>query len=245
MFAYEFAAKELPDNCRVLELGAGEGYGTFELSQSGKVREITGLDIDPHSIDRAAKKYKSDKLSYKVYDGNRIPYDDNAFDAVISFQVIEHIRDDRNTITEIHRVLKNDGIFLLTTPNREIRLKAGQKPWNRFHIREYSSGSLRNLLVSSFNQTEISGVHGNDEVHSIEIERIREGMKLYAMDPFNLRSLIPAVIRTSLVRILHEFHSQSPHGEVDFISRYGTHDFYISGNDLAGSLDLLACCRKG
>ena len=64
--------------------------------------------------------------------------DDNSFDSIVSFQVIEHIQDDMLFLKEIHRVLKPGGIALLTTPNR--RMSLSRNPW---HIREYLSDELK------------------------------------------------------------------------------------------------------
>jgi 2-polyprenyl-3-methyl-5-hydroxy-6-metoxy-1,4-benzoquinol methylase len=65
---------------------------------------------------------------------------DNAFDVVVSFQVIEHIRNDRQYIKEIYRVLKPGGKALITTPN--IKMSLSRNPW---HIREYTAVELSDL----------------------------------------------------------------------------------------------------
>jgi SAM-dependent methyltransferase len=244
LFAYEFAENELPGNCLVLEVGSGEGYGTYKLSGSSKVKEITGLDVDAGSIRSASGKYISKNLRFFSYDGNRIPYEDQAFDAVISFQVIEHIRDDRNYVREIFRVLKKNGLFLLTTPNRTTRLKPGQKPWNRFHIREYSSVTLREVLQHSFSEVEILGIRGKNEIEKIDAERVRMAVSLYALDPFNIRLLVPTAIKSFAVRMLTSSRSGNTSKDEDFISRYTVRDYYTIFDDLDKSLDLLARCYK-
>ena len=65
----------------------------------------------------------------------------NSFDFVISFQVIEHIKQDVELVREVKRVLKPGGKFIVTTPNAPMSLT--RNPW---HVREYTAEQLQNLL---------------------------------------------------------------------------------------------------
>lgn len=168
LFAYEFAKKEIPENKFVLEVGCGEGYGTSLLSQNSA--KIIAMDVDKNTITHASEKYGAENCVFKLYDGIRIPYEDNTFDAVVSFQVIEHIQDDVNYVSEIYRVLRRDGLFIVTTPNRTYRLKPGQKPLNEFHVREYYRQELENILRKKFSDVSVWGIRGNEEVQRIEKE---------------------------------------------------------------------------
>ena len=67
-----------------------------------------------------------------------LEFPEASFDCVISFQVIEHIRDDRQFVREIHRVLRPGGRFIVTTPNAPMSLT--RNPW---HVREYTADELR------------------------------------------------------------------------------------------------------
>ena len=191
LFAYRFAQEKLKQDCWVLEVGSGEGYGTDYLSKSEKVREIIGIDVDLDSVKHALEKYGSNKLRFEHYQGDKIPFQDNSFDVIVSFQVIEHIQDDNNYLLEIHRVLKKNGIYILITPNRVYRLKPGQKPWNRFHVREYDDQSLKSVLADRFENVEILGIRGNREAQRIELARIKKDLRMISFDPLGLRNLIP------------------------------------------------------
>src|SRR5690606_22611315 len=93
-----------------------------------------------------ALKEKHPQSSFYV--SNIPPFHDlgnDTYDSVVSFQVIEHIRDDLFFLQEIHRVLKPGGIALLTTPNR--RMSLTRTPW---HVREYLPGELRALASKVF-----------------------------------------------------------------------------------------------
>ena len=240
LFAYEFAKDKVSENSSVLEVGCGEGYGTKLLSQS--VEKIIGLDVDKNTIAHSSAKYGAENCLFKTYDGVKIPYDDSTFDTVVSFQVMEHIQDDINYVSEIYRVLKRNGVFILTTPNRTNRLKPGQKPWNRFHIREYYPEELQKILNNKFYDVEIWGIRGNDKVQRIEMERLKRHISLISIDPLNLRKLIPKRLKNILRRINHK--ENSTKNDEDFLNKYDLKNFYVIKSDVRESLDLLGICKK-
>jgi SAM-dependent methyltransferase len=244
LFAYGFAKGTVAENSLVLEVGCGEGYGTSLLS--GNQEKVIGLDVDKNAIARAREKYGSENCVFTLYDGFRIPYEDNFFDAVISFQVIEHIRDDINFVSEIHRVLRTNGVLILTTPNGALRIKRGQKPWNRFHIREYYPDELENLLKIKFSDVKILGIHGNEEVQSIENERVRQSLAIIASDPLHIRKLLPEAVKQRMIGILRgmTIWNQRIQDKMDFIEKYSLKDFYMSENNINDSLDLLVILKK-
>lgn len=240
LFAYELAKEKISKNSFVLEVGCGEGYGTKLLSQS--VGKIIGLDVDKNTIAHCSGKYGAENCLFSAYDGVIIPYDDSTFDAVVSFQVIEHIQDDINYISEIYRVLKGNGVFILTTPNRTNRLKPGQKPWNKFHIREYYPEELEKILNNKFYDIKIWGIRGNDEVQRIEMARLKQHIKIISLDPFNLRKLIPKPLKTILRKINHKEHSAK--NDEDFLNKFDLKNFYVIKSNIRESLDLLGICKK-
>ncbi len=245
LFVYELARDEfLKEDAIVLEVGCGAGYGAGLLS--AKVRKIIALDVDRSAIAYASGNYASENCLFQLYDGKKIPFEDNRFDAVISFQVIEHIKDDRNYVIEIHRVLKEGGFFLLTTPNRTHRLKPGQKPWNRFHVREYYPSELEKLLKAEFSRVEIRGIGGCEEVQQIEMARVRQSQSIDALDPLRLRNLIPEPLKPFVIKILRKLIRRKSKGAnaEDFLPRYSVKDFHLIQDNVAESLDLLAISTK-
>lgn len=244
LFAYGFAKDNISKNSFVLEVGCGEGYGTRLFSEN--VVKIIGLDVDKNTIASAQKKYGSENCIFRLYDGLKIPYEDNIFDAVISFQVIEHIQDDKNFISEIYRVLKRNGIFILTTPNGTLRIKPGQRPWNRFHVREYYPNELEQVLKSKFSDVKVWGIRGNEEVQRIEIERVKQSLSIISYDPLNVRKLLPAPLKQRIIKILRgiTFRKQGIKHDSDFLNRYSIKDFYILETNVSDSLDLLGILKK-
>ncbi len=247
LFAYEFAKDNISKNSFVLEVGCGEGYGTSLISQN--VKKIIGLDIDRNTIAHALKKYGAENCVFRIYDGVKIPYEDNYFDAVISFQAIEHIRDDINYISEIYRVLKRNGIFIITTPNKTYRLSLYQKPWNKFHIREYYPHELKNILKNKFSDIKMYGIYGSEEVQLIEIERvkkIKQDISIRSLIPKNFKKLIPVQVKSVIIEILMRITQidKSNKNDMDILNKYNLMDCYMIKNNLKNSLDLLGICKK-
>lgn len=111
---------------------------------------------------------------------------DASFDCVISFQVIEHIRDDREFVREIHRVLRPGGRFIVTTPNAPMSLT--RNPW---HVREYTAQELRRLLAEEFPTIEALGVFGNEQVRAY-YEKNRQGVaRITRFDWLDLQHRLP------------------------------------------------------
>ena len=137
---------------RVLEIGTGKGYGAEIVAPSAE--RFTTID-----------KTRSDELGMLPANVEFVeakvpplPFADNTFDYVVSFQVIEHIPNDRAFVAEVLRVLRHGGKFIVSTPNRPMSLT--RNPW---HVREYTAEQFASLL-SSFSSVERRGVEGNERV---------------------------------------------------------------------------------
>ena len=139
----------------VLEIGSGEGYVLWFPKEFSKI--YRSIDKYDSPIDEELKRNNN----IEFFEMNVPPLDfaSNTIDFVVTFQVIEHINDDKNFIKEIHRVLKPGGKLILTTPNRLMSLS--RNPW---HVREYSPIEMREILNNSFNNINIKGVFGNEKV---------------------------------------------------------------------------------
>jgi SAM-dependent methyltransferase len=244
VFAYEFARRTLSGCGPVLDLGCGEGYGTALLSEA--VREIVGLDVDEAAIGRAARQYASANCRFRRYDGEQLPFEDAAFDAVVSFQVIEHVPGDRLYVSALSRVLKPGGQLILTTPNAANRLKPGGRPWNRFHLREYRAAELEDLLARGFESVEMLGITACPEIHEIEMDRVRQSLKIVELDPLGLRRVIPDGLKPLATRIARRVVSRRRREAAvdDWAARYSLANYTVTRDDTANCLDLLAVCRK-
>jgi len=101
---------------RVLDVGCGTGFGTAGLLQ--ETDRVHGLDQSIHQLRRAwAKLGKHDPVSFTLGDAERLPYADDAFDAVWSSGSIEYWPDPVATLEECARVTRPGGTVLVVGPN--------------------------------------------------------------------------------------------------------------------------------
>ena len=176
--AYHAAAQRIAGD--VLEIGTGAGYGIEVVAPHAR-RFVT---LDKHVP--APELLARPDVEFRQAVVPPLKFPDESFDCVISFQVIEHIRDDRRFVDEIHRVLRPGGRLIVTTPNAPMSLT--RNPW---HVREYSAAELRQLLGSVFSQVEALGVFGNDRVAEY-YEKNRRGVeRVTRFDVLDLQHRLP------------------------------------------------------
>lgn len=141
----------------VLDIASGVGYGSYYLSKSGATLVI-GADIAFDAIARAKKRYRSEGLCFLSADATKMPFEDSAFEVVVSFETIEHIEQSETFLSECVRVLKNGGLFVCSTPNK--RVSRFYQP--DFHFKEFYPVEFFGLInkyfseVSCFGQTRIN-----------------------------------------------------------------------------------------
>ena len=177
LLAYHKAAELIEGD--VLEIGTGEGYGAEVLAQHA-TRFITIDKTTPERI------YQAGNVEFVEAAVPPIPAENNSFDYVVSFQVIEHIKRDFDFVREVHRVLKPGGKFIVTTPNAPMSLT--RNPW---HVREYRSEELTNMLECNFSKVEAMGVFGNEKVMEYYEKNRRSVQKITRFDLLRLQYLLP------------------------------------------------------
>lgn len=244
IFAYEQAPPMLDPGARVLDFGCGEGYGAGRLAGHGF--EVVGVDVDPAVTAHAEAKYGSEQCRFECYSGRRLGFDDGAFDAVVSLQVLEHVEDGALYVEEAARVLRPEGRLILVTPNAATRLKPGARPWNRFHLHEYTADELRGLLQGTFADVTLAGVMATDDVYAIEMDRVRQARRMAAVDFLNVRRLIPESLKPWAARVAKRLFPRrdADRGSPEWQTRYGIDSYFLVEHEVERSLDLLATCRK-
>lgn len=143
---YAFA-RELCRGLDVLDIASGEGYGTALLAQV--CRSVIGVEIDVRAVEYASAAYQKPNLCFMKGDARAIPLPDGAVDVVVSFETIEHFYEHENFISEVRRVLRPNGKFIVSSPERDIYSPAQRDP-NPFHVRELTGGEFDRMLRGSF-----------------------------------------------------------------------------------------------
>lgn len=148
------AAARLLKGKRVLDLACGEGYGSRILKFHA--HSVTGIDISTSAIEHAVKHHLCEGLSFLVGNGCNIPIPDDSFDAIVSFETIEHHDQHEQMLDEFRRVLKNDGILIISSPDRATYsdIPGYQNP---FHVKELYQHEFELLLRARFKNVVLYG----------------------------------------------------------------------------------------
>ncbi len=122
---YTFATSYVAQK-RVLDLGCGEGYGSDTLARAA--RFVVAADYARDAVAHARRKYARENLAFVVCDAQHLPFRAESFEAILSFEVIEHIPNVRTYLEEIRRVSAAMSAVIFSTPNRALRLLPFQRP---------------------------------------------------------------------------------------------------------------------
>ena len=128
----------------VLDAGCGVGWGTALLAAAGPAR-LVGLDIDEDALAEAGERTRGLNVELRRGDLLRLPFGDRSFDLVTCFEAIEHVSDPDVALDELHRVLRPDGVLLISTPRRQPSLRE-----NVHHTHEYVPGEFERALGERF-----------------------------------------------------------------------------------------------
>ncbi len=232
--AYVFAEKYISGD--VLELGCGEGRGIDIILNRSK--SFTAIDKISEVTERLSRKYPNEKFISSSFPPLK-NIKNESFDTLISFQVIEHIKNDKLFIKEIYRILKPGGKALISTPN--ISMTLTRNPW---HVREYTSQQLFDLASRNFKKIIMKGICGNDKIKKYYDDNKKSVMKFKRLDIFNLEKYLP----NFLYKIPYEFLNRMNRNKLQandnsLVSSITTNDYSLE-NDNPKNLDLFLILEK-
>jgi SAM-dependent methyltransferase len=197
----------LSREARILEVGSGLGYLTFALARAGYA--VTGLDVSQSAVATARRRYGDHFLCANLAalaDSNVAPYD-----VIVANELIEHVVDPVALLGDMRRLLKPDGIAIVTTPNKTIAPASGI--WTAdappVHLWWFSENAMRvlgqraalDLTLVDF--TDFNRSHASSPPWSIEPAHYPEavfdsgGRLLSRRNPIMDR--LKAALRTSIV----------------------------------------------
>ncbi|CAH1903875.1 Methyltransf_11 domain-containing protein [Candidatus Nitrotoga sp. HW29] len=141
-------ARQLSSHCTVLDVACGEGYGAAMVAETAY--KVVGVDLSADVIQHAKNNYgHHPNLQFVIASCERLPFSDASFDFAISFETIEHIETQKEFISELTRVLRPDGVLILSSPNKRLYSDAHDYH-NEFHVRELYRNELEELLHVAF-----------------------------------------------------------------------------------------------
>ena len=230
ILAYHKAAELVQGD--VLEIGTGMGYGVEVVAPSAK-RYVT--------IDKSCA-YNTQLPANAEFRQMTVPpldFADESFDFVISFQVIEHIKRDKEFVAEVSRVLRKGGTFIVSTPNAPMSLT--RNPW---HIREYTAQELKALLSAEFSEVEMMGVKGNEKIMEY-YEANRRGVEhITRFDVLDLQHRLPRWMLQIPYDILNRLNRRRLLNKNNELTTSITMDDYKISSELDNSFDLYFIARK-
>jgi len=139
---YRWAA-ELVKGKRVLDAGCGTGYGSELLAREGAA-EVVGVDVD-EAVVEAAQRVAPDGASFATADLRELPPGLGDFDAVVCFEVLEHLDEPETALDALAAVLRPDGLLVVSSPNRDV-----YPPGNPYHKHEFLPDELAQALAARF-----------------------------------------------------------------------------------------------
>jgi len=148
---YRWAAS-LCSGRRVLDAGCGVGYGSELLGRAG-ASEVVALDISEAALE-LAKSAVSTGVTCELGDVGSLSHADDSFDVVVCFELIEQVDELEPVLDELARVLRPDGLLLISTPNRDRDL-----PGDPRHQRELARSELQAVLDARFGSARIVSQH--------------------------------------------------------------------------------------
>jgi SAM-dependent methyltransferase len=144
---YHFASRWTAGK-RVIDVACGEGYGAALLARNAG--HVTGVDLSPDAIEHARRVYDGvANLEFACAECTGLPFADASIDVAVSFETLEHITAQEAFLDELARVLKPDGVLLLSSPNK-IEYSDRRGFANEFHVKELYREELASMVAQRF-----------------------------------------------------------------------------------------------
>lgn len=232
---YVFALPYI-DNKSVLDIACGTGYGLAILKKNA--RHVTGVDVDVEAA-REAMSECDERAAVLLGDGLSLPFADESFDAVTSFETLEHLHRRSEFLAELRRVLCPNGTLVLSTPNSNYTKPVNGKPANPFHVFEYSPSELRDELETYFDVEEFLGQALNSSIqippfHDAQLQLPRNLGTQAKLFGWKVLNRMPLAVRESISDMVWK----KPFYPTEY-------DYYFSSETVEKAPVLVAVCRKG
>jgi 2-polyprenyl-3-methyl-5-hydroxy-6-metoxy-1,4-benzoquinol methylase len=129
---------------RVLDIACGSGYGSYQIMASEKYNEsiMTAVDIDQSAILYAGERYAHPSIQFVCADADHFS-SEYLFDTIVSLETIEHLKDPVLFILRMKKLLKSDGILIVSAP------VTPSTDGNPHHVSDFTPSQFRKLFKQS------------------------------------------------------------------------------------------------
>jgi 2-polyprenyl-3-methyl-5-hydroxy-6-metoxy-1,4-benzoquinol methylase len=143
---YQFAASFCKDQ-KVLDAASGLGFGSYLLSEIAT--DVTGIEIMVKDITFAKENYDRENLSFIHGDATSTVFPKNYFSRIVSLETFEHVPPEKAMffLEELQSVLIPGGLFIFSTPNRDVYSKISNTP---DHVNELNVDEMKSMLMQVF-----------------------------------------------------------------------------------------------
>lgn len=141
---------------KILDIGSADGTFTKIIVEKSKAKTVIGIDVLPSSVLYAKRRFARSKIvSFRMADAHQLPLPDRSLDAVFCLETLEHVENPSLVVSEMHRVLKDDGYGVVLVPNENFLFKFIVWPlwtlwrgriWKGTHIQDLSGEEIAMIL---------------------------------------------------------------------------------------------------
>ena len=202
VLARYFYARSYCRGKKVLDVGTGLGLGAEFIADEG-ASCVLGIDYDRDVINFISSKNKIPKVKFKYHDACDLKKMRDKFDVVLAFEIIEHLPKDKVDmfVESISGLLNDSGVLLLSTPNGLTTKYLFGKPYNPYHVKEYTGFEIENILKRYFTGVKLKGIRCINRHYLKKQSKIEKSLfykPVYLMGHFKLVRELAAFIPKGL-----------------------------------------------
>jgi SAM-dependent methyltransferase len=222
---------------RILDVGCGQGFESARFLAPD--RSVLGVDYSPDATATAATRYEPEGLKVAQMDARALGLRTASFDGACSSHLIEHFTDPERHMAELARVVTDDGVLCLVTPNGPTDFE------NPFHLHLFDRAELKAMLDRHFEDVWLGGVDAKPHVKKDFEARRLKGNKLLRLDVFDLRHRIPySWYVWSYTRLLPLVYKVFARGDSGGLTGITADDWFVTDDPDDTTLVLFAVARR-
>lgn len=133
----------------VLDAACGTGYGSRILAQTAQ--KVYAMDLSAEAVEYARENYGNEHIEYLQGSVEQLPFENASLDVVVSFETIEHVdgKVQKKFLQEIYRVLKEDGLLIMSSPNKKL-FTDERNLITEFHVKEFYEKEFLSFIGEIF-----------------------------------------------------------------------------------------------